>query len=360
MSENQIITADINSPEYTEALTLHQQIIINGTIAANALYEMCRCLKQMRDDKLYTALGYDDFGTYCEEKANIKARQAYSYIKTYEDLGKDFLQSNANLGITKLELLTHVNPLDRAEFMENTDVGEMSVSELKAEIDRLQRENGEKGEQISFLQSTVEEKEGKLSSAEGRIKNLEQELDKLDTEYSDACDTNNIATNEINNLKKELEELRNRPAEVAVAEPDPEDINKRVSEALAQNDKKHKKEVKALEAKIKEYESSAANIKDGYEKKLQALSEKLDSEKTAADDRIKVLEEQIKTAGEAEAALIKFKIYFKEVQEALKKFVGVLGRIDDEEKRNKFRSVAEKYIGMMLEELIGEDKSNDR
>lgn len=348
MSENQIITADINSPEYTEALTLHQQIITNGTIAANALYEMCRCLKQMRDDKLYTALGYDDFGTYCEEKANIKARQAYSYIKTYEDLGKDFLQSNANLGITKLELLTHVNPLDRAEFMENTDVGEMSVSELKAEIDRLQRENGEKGEQLSMLEERVQEADSKAEQM---------------TELMDAL---NEMTDKNNSLENELEELRNAPKEVAVAEPDPEEINKRVSEALAKyekklqalsekNDKKHKKEVTALEAKIKEYESSAANIKDGYEKKLQALSEKLDNEKTAADDRIKALEEQLKNVGEADAALIEFKFYFSEVQETLKKFVGVLGRVEDEEKREKFRGAAEKYIGMILEEL-----DNDR
>lgn len=340
MLKNQIITADVNSPEYTEALTLHQQIIINGTIAANALYEMCRCLKQMRDDKLYTALGYDDFGAYCEEKANIKARQAYSYIKTYEDLGKDFLQSNANLGITKLELLTHVNPLDRAEFMENTDVGEMSVSELKAEIDRLQRENGEKGEQLSMLEERVQEADSKAEQM---------------TELMDAL---NEMTDKNNSLENELEELRNAPKEVAVAEPDPEEINKRVSEALAKNDKKHKKEVTALEAKIKEYESSAANIKDGYEKKLQALSEKLDSEKTAADDRIKALEEQIKTAGEADAALIEFKFYFNEVQETLKKFVGVLGRVEDTEKREKFRGAAEKFIGMMLEELTGEDKSD--
>lgn len=337
MSENQIITADINSPEYTEALTLHQQIITNGTIAANALYEMCRCLKQMRDDKLYTALGYDDFGTYCEEKANIKARQAYSYIKTYEDLGKDFLQSNANLGITKLELLTHVNPLDRAEFMENTDVGEMSVSELKAEIDRLQRENGEKGEQLSMLEERVQEADSKAEQI---------------TELMDAL---NEMTDKNNSLENELEELRNAPKEVAVAEPDPEEINKRVSEAIAKNDKKHKKELTALEAKIKEYESSTANIKDGYEKKLQALSEKLDSEKTAADDRIKALEEQLKNVGEADAALIEFKFYFSEVQETLKKFVGVLGRVEDEEKREKFRGAAEKFIGMMLEEL-----GNDR
>lgn len=337
MSENQVITADVNSPEYTAALTLHQQIITNGTIAANALYEMCRCLKQMRDDKLYTALGYDDFGAYCEEKANIKARQAYSYIKTYEDLGKDFLQSNANLGITKLELLTHVNPLDRAEFMEQVDVGELSVNELRAEIDRLQRENGEKGEQLSMLEERIKDADSKT-----------EELNKLKDDYTELAEKNSA-------LENDIEELRNAPKEVAVAEPDPEEINKRVSEALAKNDKEHKKEVKALKAQIKEYESSAANIKDGYEKKLKALSEKLDSEKSVAEERVKALEERLKNANESDKARIEFEFYFSEMQEALRKFVDVLGRIDDTEKRNKFRGAAKKYIGMIMEELGGNE-----
>lgn len=42
------------------------------------------------------------------------------------------LQSNANLGVTKLELLTHVNPLDRKEFMEQVDDAE-SASQKKSQ-----------------------------------------------------------------------------------------------------------------------------------------------------------------------------------------------------------------------------------
>lgn len=308
MSENQIITTEANSLEYTEAMSLHRQIIANGTIAANALYEMCRCLKQMRDEKLYTALGYEDFDTYCEEKANIRSRQAYNYIKTYESLGKEFLQSNANIGITKLELLTHVNPLDRQEFVEQTDIESISVEKLKEEIDRLKRENGEKGYQLSMLED------------------------------------------EKNTLESELEELRNAPKEVAVSEPDPEEINARISEAVAKSEKEHKKEVRELKAKLKEYESSKGN----YENQLNSLNEKLNSEHKAADERIKSLEEQIKNVGAADAALIEFKFYFNEMQETLKKFVGVLNRVDDAEKRAKFKAAAQKYIGMISEELNNE------
>ena len=150
------VTPNEVTEAYQEALKLHQEIMANGAIAAQALYEMCRGLKRMRDEKLYVSLGYDDFDTYCVEKANFKKRQAHNYITAYEQLGKEFLQSNAQLGITKLELLTHVPALDRSEFMENNDVSELSVSELKKRIEELEYENGLKGEQISMLQERVD------------------------------------------------------------------------------------------------------------------------------------------------------------------------------------------------------------
>lgn len=202
---NEIIATNASSPEYSAALALHQQIITNGTIAANALLEMCRCLKQMRDDKLYTALGYDDFGVYCEDKANIKSRQAYTYIKIYEELPPAFLQSNASLGVTKLELLTHVNPLDREEFMEQVDADKLTVQELKAEIERLKAENCEKGEQLSLFEDKAKALEKAKTKESMRVTDLEQQL----------------------------KVLSEKPAEVAVREPDPEELDKLVQKALA-------------------------------------------------------------------------------------------------------------------------------
>lgn len=79
--ENNIITQNAGTPEYSAAISLHQQIIVNGRLAAEHLVEMCRCIKQMRDEKLYISLGYEDFGDYCEDMLKIKARQGYSYIR---------------------------------------------------------------------------------------------------------------------------------------------------------------------------------------------------------------------------------------------------------------------------------------
>ena len=323
MSENQIITADTSSPEYTAALTLHQQIITNGTIAANALYEMCRCLKQMRDEKLYTALGYDDFGVYCEDKANIKSRQAYTYIKIYEELPSAFLQSNANLGVTKLELLTHVNPLDREEFLEQVNVADTTVNELKAEIERLKIENGEKGEQLSMF--------------EQEAKDLKDKNNRLTAERE-------LANMKADELEKKVKELSEKPAEVAVREPDPEEIDKLVQQALAESNAAHEQEIKKLNDKLGKADKSISELKSS-----------IDNERSKAEARQKELEDKLNNAQAADKELIMFEYRFKELQDKLKSFVDALGEITDEDKRLKFKGAAVKYIGMVIKELGDDD-----
>lgn len=153
--ENVIEVKDftVKNGDYTEALKLHNEIMANGIIAAQALYELCRCLKRMRDEKLFVELGFDDFGTYCEQKAEIKQRMAYDYIKVYENFGENFIKDNVSIGITKLELLTHVPPIERCDFMEQNDLKNTSVSQLKKKIKELEAEYGKKCEQISLLEA---------------------------------------------------------------------------------------------------------------------------------------------------------------------------------------------------------------
>lgn len=293
---NEIISSN---PEYSAALALHQQIITNGTIAANALLEMCRCLKQMRDDKLYTALGYDNFGVYCEDKANIKSRQAYTYIKIYEELPPAFLQSNASLGVTKLELLTHVNPLDREEFMEQVDADKLTVQELKAEIERLKAENCEKGEQLSLFEDKAKELEKAKTKASMRATDLEQQL---------------IA-------------LSKKPAEVAVREPDPEEIDKLVQKALAEDKAKHKAEISKLKDKL-----------DKSEREKAALQEQVDGAESASQEKVKALEDKLaKAENNADAEQITMKFYLGELQKDLQQISSELKKLQMKKSVKKSR-----------------------
>ena len=99
--------------------------------AASAMVSLCESLKRMRDTKGYESLGFKNFEDYTEKACGIKKRQAYNYIQTYERLGGSFLQSNAQLGITKLQLLTEVCAVDRYDFVEDNDLENMSVTEVK-------------------------------------------------------------------------------------------------------------------------------------------------------------------------------------------------------------------------------------
>ena len=158
MSENSIMTiADFHISEMTAetaaAIELHNSIVSAMKEAAFALVSLCENLKRMRDTGQYKALGFEKFEEYTEQACRIKKRQAYNYIATYERLGGTFLQSNAQLGITKLQLLTEVCAVDRADFVEQNDLEGMSVSEIK----KLIAENKEYAEQISMFSESKEQ-----------------------------------------------------------------------------------------------------------------------------------------------------------------------------------------------------------
>ena len=60
--------------QYETAIELNQKIIITAQMAQKNLYDMCVLLKEMRDDKLYKELGYQNFEDYCENEIGFKGR----------------------------------------------------------------------------------------------------------------------------------------------------------------------------------------------------------------------------------------------------------------------------------------------
>ncbi len=73
--------------------------------------------------------------------------------------------------------------------------------------------------------------------------------------------------------------------------------------------------------------------------------------KAESDKHIRELEEQLKKAGQADAALIEYKFYFTEMQDNVKSFIGVLDKISDTEKKEKFKGAAVKFLNGILEVL---------
>lgn len=309
-----------------EAKLLHYEILKNGEDAAKAMVSFAMNLKTMRDKKLYSELGFDSFESYTVEAVGLKKSQAYDYISALERLGEKELEETAALGIgiTKIKLLSAFNPIDRAEFIESNDVGEMSTRQLKEKIDELTRQ----GEQLSFELESAKEKETAGID----------EIERLESEKAE--------------LERKLKELESRPHEVAVREPTDEEKAEiaRVAverETASLNDKLEKlKRDKRVEAdrhkaetdKLKsENKKAAEKAVEEYRKANAELTRELESIKQRSQE----LEKQLRVSASPE--ITRFSFYFEAVQENMRKLLEALNTISDGDTKEKLRANLSRY-----------------
>lgn len=240
----------IISDNYTRAYSLDKKIKANAQVAQESLYEVCKGLKEMRDDKLYKELGYQNFEEYAKAELEIDRRQAYRYINIAENLTSDFVTSMSQIGTTKLTMLSKLDEATRNEIVKNTDVSGTSVKELERQIRELKSENDK-------LRQAEEKYIGEVDKAKKELQKAEEENDLLSSQ---------------------IEELENRPIEVAVSETESHEIEnlkdamKRVdldwsqkyselqeetTKEVIENNRKHNAEIEKLKA---EYENKLKSV----------------------------------------------------------------------------------------------------
>ena len=291
------------TPQMREAVKIHEAIIHHAGEAVTHLYEMGRQLKAMRDGKYYIHLGYESFGQYVEENGDysFKERQAYKYIKIVETYSDKFVSDNQGLGIERLEMLTALGERDAAELVESTDLAGMTTAEVK----QLIKEKQGLGEQLSLLESELDNSEAEYKSEIADAKKTAEDLKKkLDAEKKKLQEQKKAHDSEIVLLKEQL----------ANAKPTDEQIEKIKSEAAAQ-------------------------VKAEYESKIKL-----------AEDKMAVLEKkmQSKNENESRAAL---KVYFEETQKNVSAFIEKIRSLEDKTERDKYTSGAVKWLEKIVEQL---------
>ena len=316
-----IITAYQNIPEEgrkTAAAELHERVCSDAQRVASAMLDFCRSLKTMRDTKLYTEIGCASFDEYVEQKVGLKRRQVYNYIQTYERLGSTVLQSNAQLGITKLKLLCEISAPDIPQFLEDNDLAGMTVAQIKAII----AERNSQAEQISLL-------------------------------------------------TEQVQTLENRPVEVAVAEPDEKTLKRVREEAeretaelktqlavmqekLEREKAKRKKDAeKANEAVKTQIESARKEAEASAKAAVQAQIEQAEKQKQQAIEEAKTLEKKL--ASSADGDLITANLHIEAIKEAGRKLSACIQKIasNDAQKGQKVAAAAKLLIVRVAEELEG-------
>lgn len=334
--ENKIITA-----EYREATALHRKIMANAEIVAGALLEMCQGLKEMRDKKLYLQLNMSTFESYCEEKVGIKARQAYTYISTYEKLGSTVLQSNANLGITKLELIAQLPALDRAtELAEGTFDG-MSVKEIR----ELVKKSKEQAEQLESLFNEKQDIQEHAGDVEKKYFELLSESTQQSLENE----------NKISELNRRIEELENKPTEIAVAEPSPEDIEKIRQQVKAELEAESQSETlthedidKAVAEAIKEEQNKAQQNINKQLEELRAEKAKAEQVAELAKNELAELQQKLQLSDPAKGKVI---MYCEAMQNDYNNMLDAIDKFSSEEDKTKFLTAARKTLEILLDNL---------
>lgn len=257
---DQIITAGAGEstlPAAARAIQITERIRANGRTAVNAVCAIGEDLRTMKIDGLYTELGYESFEDYAEKEFDLKRRQAYQYISVYEKLGKEFVQSNAQLGITKLALLATANPEDRAEVMESEDVAKITTRELEELLDKYKQQ----GEQLSLLQeerkAETEKLQAKLAAEAARSAELEAKLDEIEAEPKEVT----VATKEvIKEVPDKKTEKKLKDAEKELKQKEAELQNARALKIKAEHEKA------ALEAKVAELQKAVEKPPENADK----------------------------------------------------------------------------------------------
>ncbi len=324
--------ADFNITEMSadtiSALSTHQKIITAEQTAANAMISLCENLKLMRDKHLYEALGFETFDTYTEQACGIKRRQAYNYISTYEKLGGTVLQSNAQLGITKLQLLTEVCAVDRDDFVAENDLAGMSVKEIKELVEKSKQQ----GEQLALLGDELNDSNNAQKSLQADKQNL---------------------TDENKLLHKRIKELESKPVEVAVQEPTQAQIEAAAKSKINSLKASFEKEKQnAVEEAVKQAtEKTKSSVKETLEKDYKAKLESIEKERQAALDKAKQL--AIKLDKNADADLVAATLYFNELQSHLKKFINSVEKIceTNSAQGEKLKQIAQNFLSNTIANL---------
>lgn len=332
------------APE-ARAQLLTERIKENGSTAARAVWAIGRDLRTMKAEELYTELGYESFEEYAEQEFQLKRRQAYTYISVYEKLGPNELtQSTAQLGITKLSLLTTVDAEDRAEILAEHDVAGMTTKELE----KLLEDYKIQGEQLSLMEEKVEE----LESAQATARKLEAERDEWLDEIREAQKTikeleaskgkpeivEKVVEKEVVKEVSDTQELNLARQLQKEAETKAEKAEERAEGAEKKLDKKHK-DLLAAEKRAKEAQTELQELKDKLAAEAEKHREELEKVKAEAQKPV--------DSGDKQSFKHAYAASYKELTGLLE----IIDSTDDKQERQIFAAKTEQLLALVGEKL---------
>lgn len=361
----------ISTERQDRAAQLTQRIMANGKIAASSMIEMGRDLKTVRDERLFTEMGYENFEEYCEKKIGIGKRHGYNFIQIYEKFGEEKLGQLQQLGITKLLEIAKLDDEDADDLMQNNDVNALSVRELSAKVDeyrnkfeqltlQLEEEKSKNAESDS-LESQVEELRKQLEAARQANENMKSGAHNAEKHFEEQ---KAALLKEKEALSEQIRELESRPTEkTEISEEERnvliqqgrDEMRKEKDEdwsnvvelarktATRNTEKKFTEEISSLKILNDELRKVADGAKEST-KKYKDEVEKLKAENAALQSNAQVVE--VPAPAPTSGARDKVKFYFKQIETAFTAATEAVSEADTEE-RAELTSALKKVLERM-------------
>ena len=244
------------------------------TLTATMLSNVIEIGRRMAEAK--AILPHGEFGQWLEKNTAYSQRTANNFMKLFDAYGDQQAslfgastnsQTFANLPYSKALALLSVPEDEREAFAEEVRADEISLRELKAEIAKREEERDRAVEDLAAVK---------------------EDLKDVNVQLDEALET-------VGRYEGELDELKNRPVEVAVREPSKEELDAIVADRLRENDEKFAEALaSAEEARLK--------VETELTKKQQDLKALKDKLKNAEADHRKALEQERAKAADAAKA----------------------------------------------------------
>lgn len=308
---------------------------------------------------------YGEFGAWVARETGYSSSSANNFMRLYNEYGdmQGSLfgasladpQTYGKLTVSKALELLALPAGEREEFVTENNVKEMSTRELRAAI----RERDEAKKALQTSEARLADAQRTLSDSDKQITDLRQRLQEAQEDVKAADDQ---ATENERALKAKIAELESRPVEVAVAEPDPAEIERRAAAMI--------EEAKGVaEAKVKTLEAEARAAEAEHEKRLKEMQDKAKAEREKLQAKLKKAEEKAAAAekqgaedvapykAEAEELrkklalsgeeMVVFKLRFAAWQEAYRAMEAALDKLPEEQQekcRAASKAQAERWV----------------
>ena len=275
---------------------------------------------------------HGEWMTWLKSETEFSQPTANRFMRVFAEYGSE--QGNIFGAETKYSTL---NNLSVSNALRLLAVPEDEREEFALEVD---------AEHLSAkeLEQAIRERDEAKKRAEDAEARMNEYLDKADRNIDHYMNESIAFEKENKKLQERIKELESRPVDVAVQEPDPEEIDRRVREATAAA-LRAESDAKAKLAEEKEKAKAAA---DKLKEKLKAAEEKLEqagakdrAAAEAAEAEISRLKKQIAMSGEAMTA---FKIRFAAWQDAYGALQRALAALDGEQ-QEKAKAAVQAQIG---------------